>query len=167
MTDFKPQAATLEAGRGHEPDDLRIRSIVALAVALAGVIMAVLAALALLMGNFTEKEHTAKAMALPRFSDLAPAFPPPRLQADPAAEWIRLKSAADEQLKSYGWIDRQAGIAHIPIDRAIAIIAKSGIPPSELPRPGAETPDAKVEALKPRAPALPEAKARTKSGSTP
>jgi len=32
------------------------------------------------------------------------------------------------QLSSYGWINRDAGIAHIPIDRAMEIIVARGLP---------------------------------------
>jgi hypothetical protein len=31
-------------------------------------------------------------------------------------------------LKSYGWIDRDKGVVHIPIDRAIEILAERGLP---------------------------------------
>jgi len=30
-------------------------------------------------------------------------------------------------LKSYGWIDRDKGVVHIPIDRAIEILAERGL----------------------------------------
>ena len=32
------------------------------------------------------------------------------------------------QLNGYGWVDRKAGIAHIPIERAIDILATTGLP---------------------------------------
>ena len=35
------------------------------------------------------------------------------------------------RLNNYGWIDRKAGVAHIPIDRAIDILAKKGLPTPE------------------------------------
>lgn len=34
----------------------------------------------------------------------------------------------EDQLNSYGWVDEQAGIAHIPIERAIDLIAERGLP---------------------------------------
>ena len=33
-----------------------------------------------------------------------------------------------DRLSSYGWVDRKAGIARIPVDRAIEILAKKGLP---------------------------------------
>ena len=35
---------------------------------------------------------------------------------------------AESRLKSYEWVDREAGIARIPIDRALEIIVESGLP---------------------------------------
>ena len=38
-------------------------------------------------------------------------------------------------LASYGWTDRNAGIAHIPVDRAMAILAERGWPDPVEPAP--------------------------------
>ena len=43
----------------------------------------------------------------------------------------RKKSAV---INGYGWVDRKAGIAHIPIDRAMDILARTGLPQGR-PRP--------------------------------
>ncbi len=34
----------------------------------------------------------------------------------------------EKQLNSYGWVDEKAGIAHIPIERAMELTVQSGIP---------------------------------------
>jgi hypothetical protein len=54
--------------------------------------------------------------------------PPPRLHAFPTQELQRLRAAQTEQLGSYGWVDRQKGLAHIPIDRAMELLAQHGWP---------------------------------------
>lgn len=38
------------------------------------------------------------------------------------------RQEAIARLNSYGWVDKEAGSAHIPIDRAIALVANSGLP---------------------------------------
>ncbi len=46
----------------------------------------------------------------------APAVPPgPRLQTDPAAEMAALDAAERESLEGWAWVDREAGIARVPI----------------------------------------------------
>jgi hypothetical protein len=44
-----------------------------------------------------------------------------------------LRKSTDEKLNSYGWVDKPGGIAHVPIDRAKAMIADKGLP--ALPSP--------------------------------
>ena len=34
----------------------------------------------------------------------------------------------EDQLNSYGWVDQKAGVAHIPIERAMELIAQRGLP---------------------------------------
>ena len=39
-----------------------------------------------------------------------------------------LREQAIVRLNGYGWVDEEAGRAHIPIDRAIALVAENGLP---------------------------------------
>jgi hypothetical protein len=34
----------------------------------------------------------------------------------------------ENQLNSYGWVDEKAGVAHIPIERAMELTAQRGLP---------------------------------------
>ena len=51
--------------------------------------------------------------------------PAPRLQADPAADLAAERAQQRQRLESYAWVDRDAGIAQIPIERAMALLAAS------------------------------------------
>ena len=52
------------------------------------------------------------------------ALPPePRLQEDPKHELESYLVKEKELLGSYGWVDRPAGIARIPISRAMEILS--------------------------------------------
>jgi hypothetical protein len=53
-------------------------------------------------------------------------FPEPRLQADPKADLAELKRQQEQRLAGYAWIDRDAGLVQIPIERAMALIAARG-----------------------------------------
>ncbi|MBN9563369.1 MAG: hypothetical protein J0H14_21985 [Alphaproteobacteria bacterium] len=57
-----------------------------------------------------------------------PTYPQPRLQPSPRQEMQRFYASEMQRLNSTGWIDRSAGIAHIPIDAAMREIARDGIP---------------------------------------
>jgi hypothetical protein len=59
----------------------------------------------------------------------APFTPPqPRLQTDPGADAGAYRAQADHVLNSYGWVDRQHGIARIPIAEAMRRLAVQGWP---------------------------------------
>ena len=49
--------------------------------------------------------------------------PAPRLQAEPAADLVAERAQQRQRLEGYGWVDRDGGIAHIPIERAMALLA--------------------------------------------
>jgi hypothetical protein len=62
--------------------------------------------------------------ASPVAERLGPREPPaPRLQADPHADLEALRARDGRILGTYGWVDRDAGIARIPIARAMELLA--------------------------------------------
>lgn len=69
--------------------------------------------------------------------------PAPRLQPDPARDRAALREREQSKLRHYGWVDRKAGIAHIPLERAMALLARQSSSPVATPKPA--TPDASRE----------------------
>ena len=63
--------------------------------------------------------------------------PQPRLQDEPARDMETQRAEEDSRLSTYGWVDRDAGVGRIPIDRAIDLILERGLP--EVIAPAAET----------------------------
>lgn len=57
-----------------------------------------------------------------------PVPPAPRLQSDPAADWSAFRAAQMKRLNEAGWVDREHGIAHIPIEDAMRLLAARGWP---------------------------------------
>lgn len=49
--------------------------------------------------------------------------PGPRLQDEPEHELQIMRAEEEAALNSYAWLDEAAGIAQIPVERAIAILA--------------------------------------------
>ena len=52
----------------------------------------------------------------------------PRLETQPGVDLQQTRIREETQLNSYGWIDRGRGLAHIPIERAMALISAHGLP---------------------------------------
>jgi hypothetical protein len=56
-----------------------------------------------------------------------PQPPAPRLQIKPKADLERLRADERAKLDGYGWTDRQAEVARIPIERAIELLSQRGL----------------------------------------
>ena len=52
----------------------------------------------------------------------------PLLEYDERGQFKDFVLKQEDRLNSYGWVNQQAGVAHIPIDRAIDLIAQQGLP---------------------------------------
>src|SRR5579864_8783627 len=55
-------------------------------------------------------------------------FPEPRLEENERTELNNFRYSEEEELNSYGWVDHSAGVAHIPIDQAMQLVAQRGLP---------------------------------------
>jgi hypothetical protein len=55
-------------------------------------------------------------------------FPEPRLEDDERTELNGFRLHEEQQLNSYGWVDQNAGVVHIPVEKAMKIIAQRGLP---------------------------------------
>jgi hypothetical protein len=65
-------------------------------------------------------------------------FPQPRLETDETTEINNFRMQEEQTLNSYGWVDQQAGVTRIPIDRAMVLVAQRGLP--TRPRAGVTPP---------------------------
>lgn len=110
--------------RGHEERDVNARAVAWFACGLVATLATIFIVLhffesALAGGNRTDATRNLRPQA---------EVPPPRLQTDPSADLANLRAADAGKLHSYGWIDRPAGVIHIPIERAIELTAVRGLP---------------------------------------
>ena len=54
--------------------------------------------------------------------------PEPRLQPKPVMDLKEFRVGEEVILKSYGWVDPDKGIVRIPVERAMELVAKEGLP---------------------------------------
>jgi hypothetical protein len=70
---------------------------------------------------------------------VTPTTPAPNLSAAPdlqvasSRDYEEMRALEESQLRSYGWVDREAGIAAIPIERAMELLAQRGLPVQTSP----------------------------------
>ena len=122
-------AATEPRPAGHEPDRVGTKGVVGFLVALA---VMVAASSALVWGVFRFLAHDALSEDRPLPGNVAQALkrlpPVPRLENRPLVLRTMLNAQEDARLSTYGWVDRATGVVHVPIDRAIDLLAEHGIP---------------------------------------
>ncbi len=79
--------------------------------------------------------------------------PGPQLQANPEADLQNYQSTQQAILSSYGYVDKNAGIVHMPVDQAMQIYIQKGMPTfppaptSSAPTQVASSPAAEGEQL--------------------
>jgi hypothetical protein len=64
--------------------------------------------------------------------------PTPRLQVNQSGDLKDFRAREEDRLHSYGWVNKQAGVVHVPIEKAIEAVASKGIPQPPPPKPEAK-----------------------------
>ena len=110
----------------YETQDFSPRAIRWFTVGLAVLTVVVFISMGWLLWALSSRLVPGQAIVTPQGPppDVSPA---PNLQVTSSRDMAELRASEDAQLQSYGWVDRQAGIAAIPIRRAMALLAERGI----------------------------------------
>jgi hypothetical protein len=113
----------------HETSDVNIGGIFrfALALLLTGVALHVFVWLLVLF--FAARDARPVTPDFPLAAGQENRVPPePRLQTNPRQDLRDLRGAEDTVLTGYGWVDKNAGIARIPIGEAMKLTVERGLP---------------------------------------
>jgi hypothetical protein len=113
--------------RGREETDVRLRPFL-----IFGLSLATLAGLSLLamwlLFDYLAARQTRLGVTPPPLFEAQQLPPEPRLQVSPQHDLQAMLAAQKAILHSYGWVDRQAGIVRIPIERAMRLLTERGLP---------------------------------------
>lgn len=112
----------------HESTDVNIRAVFTFAAGLFMVAVVVHLAVWGLFRYFDAREAAASPRDYPLAVGAAPLPPEPRLQVAPRLDMSQMLRTEDEQLNSYGWVNRDAGVVHIPIAEAMRLTLERGLP---------------------------------------
>jgi len=117
---------TTPARHGHETRDVNIRLIGIFGLGMLALLAGSLALMGWLFGVFagTPGGHGRSTPG----AEMRSRPPAPRLQTSPTQDMQEMLHAENARLQSYGWIDHASGIARIPIDRAMELLATQGLP---------------------------------------
>jgi hypothetical protein len=120
---------------GHEQTTIQARGFVVGTIALVFIIAVCQLLLAWWMGRFHREEEWVNALYPGRHEIEVKQFPQPRLQESPPVDLVGMMREERARVSSYGWVDKKAGIARIPVDRAMDILAQKGLPRVVAPPP--------------------------------
>ena len=106
----------------YEKTDVNAKSILRVGIVLTVVTLAAAAAAfglyRLLVVHEERNDPPPPPLARSEEARLPPA---PRLQTAPPAELAEMQAADRQALDGYGWVDEAGGVAHIPIEEAMAL----------------------------------------------
>jgi len=119
MPDEKPKHA-------HETSDANVRHLLIFGVGLSLVVIVGLIVSRAVFHYFVG--HQGLGPPASPFENVRTIPPEPRLQVRAPMDLKQYKMAQDGILSSYGWVDQQAGVVRIPIERAIDISLQRGFP---------------------------------------
>jgi len=112
--------------RAHETSDANIRNLLIFGAGLSFLVVAGLLVSRAVFHYFVG--HQGLGPPASPFENVRTLPPEPRLQVSAPNDLKQYKAAQEEILNSYGWVDEQAGIVRIPIDRAMNILLQKGFP---------------------------------------
>ncbi len=68
----------------------------------------------------------------------------PQLQVNPREDWLKFREEQEQALETYAWENRSAGTVRVPIEEAMELLVKKGLPVQGTPQ--AQPADAKKQA---------------------
>ena len=109
---------------GHETTDINVWAVGKFAIGLVVVCVVSLVLLFGLLKFFQSREETSVANTV----EPTKLFPEPQLQKTPIVDLKTIRAEEDKLLNGYAWVDAPKGVVRIPLDRAIEVLAKRGLP---------------------------------------
>jgi hypothetical protein len=123
----------------HELEDVNISALAWSMVVMFGVVLGTAGLMALLFG-FLEREAKVRdpklsplampATTMPTTTTASPFFggaPEPKLMTGEPVRLKEVRTAEQDVLHGYGWVDEKTGVAHIPIDEAKKLMLERGL----------------------------------------
>ncbi len=113
---------------GYEKSDANVKFLAGFAVGLVGLMLVGMFVMRMMYVGMAEYQQAHDPPLSPLAAEL-PADPPePRLQVRPVEDLQEQIRAQKEKLDSYGWVEPNAGVVRIPLERAMELVAERGLP---------------------------------------
>jgi hypothetical protein len=124
-TETKHPPKPNSGGESYERKDANIRALVQFGLWLGVVIVAAVLGMKWMFGYFARVQPLGPPAS--PFENVRVLPPGPRLQVAPRAELQNYRNIEQEQLSTYGWVDKHNGVVRIPIERAMDLVLQHGL----------------------------------------
>jgi hypothetical protein len=137
MAEHKQEDEGHSENAAYETRDIKVRPLAAFIAGVAVLIifsfLVVLWVFRLLNAQHVAADAQSAPSSLARPAAAAPAdeqmkWPEPRVQSRPADDLKALRVEEDSSLTTFGWVDRATGVVRVPIDVAMQLVLKEGLP---------------------------------------
>lgn len=116
-------------GSTYEHTDANVWVITKFGIWLAVTALVVHVGIGLMWRLLVEQAKDTREQRYPLATSLDPKLPAePRLQQFPANEIYRFRVTEEQRLHSYGYVNKDAGVVHIPIEEAMRLTVERGLP---------------------------------------
>jgi hypothetical protein len=113
----------------HEESDVNVGAIIRYGIGLVVVAAVIHVFLWWLLGLYGRQNERAQTQVYPLATGQANRLPPfPRFQENPQQDLLELRAKQKAQLEGYGWVNKEAGVARIPIEEAMKMVIERGLP---------------------------------------
>jgi hypothetical protein len=142
LTEADVQYMVTPEGAGYEHTDANVWQIIKFGIWLVVTAVGVHIGLGGMYKMLIEQSKVTTEQPYPLASTTEPRLPPaPRLQQFPRTEYYEHYVSEQQKLESYGWVNKDAGVVHIPIEEAMRLTLERGVlqaapQPTQVETPG-------------------------------
>ena len=128
---------------GYETHDADAAGVFKFLVAL-GIVLVVAALISWGLFRYFSTHAVNQAASDSPFADTRQLPLGPQLQVNPREDWLKFREEQEKSLETYAWENRSAGTVRVPIEEAMELLVKKGLPVQGAPE--AQPADAKKPA---------------------
>jgi hypothetical protein len=119
-----------QLAKKYESTDIELRPIVTTVVVLA---VMTLASYIIVYGLYVYWQNADRQSRTENLLPISDGFEVPRtgpllVEGSEAPDLTKMKAEGAKRVDSYGWVDQNTGVVHIPVERAMDIVAEKGLP---------------------------------------
>ena len=116
----------------HEESDVNVGAIIRFGLGLLFIAAFIHVFLWWLQGTYSRQNQRAQTQVYPLAAGQQDRLPPsPRFQENPQQELQDLRAKQGALLEGYGWVNKEGGVARIPIEDAMKMVVERGLPTRE------------------------------------